>query len=108
MGEGGVLRGALRACAARERAEYVNVRNVYDRLFVPGMHCSLNLNAFRYMLCDIYADACRAASVKARVPNADCVMEWFERALPALRVLARWRAVMRGEIAHTAADGDLL
>ena len=76
MGEGGVLRGALRACAARERAEYVNVRNVYDRLFVPGMHCSLNLNAFRYMLCDIYADACRAASVKARVPNADCVMCW--------------------------------
>ena len=25
-------------------------------------------------------------------------MEWFERALPALRMLAGWRAVMRGAV----------
>lgn len=98
MGETGVLRDALYAIAARDRAEYVNVRNVCDRLLVPGMARSLNLNAFGYMLCDMYADAYRAQGGTAVVPDADCVMEWFERALPALRTLARWRAVMRGAV----------
>ena len=32
------------------------------------------------------------------MPEADCVREWFERELPALRTLARWRAVMRGAV----------
>ena len=58
----------------------------------------MNLNAFRYMLCNMYADAYRAQGGTAGVPDADCVMEWFERALPALRTLARWRAVMRGAV----------
>ena len=98
MGETGVLRDSLYAIAARDRAESVNVRNVCDRLLVPGMARSLNLNAFRYMLCDMYVDAYRAQGGTAVVPDADCVMEWFERALPALRTLARWRAVMRGAV----------
>ena len=98
MGETGVLRDALYAVAARDRAEYMNVRNVCDRLLVPGMARSLNLNAFRYMLCDMYADAYRAQGGTAVAPDADCVMEWFERALPALRTLAGWRAVMRGAV----------
>ena len=68
------------------------------QLPVKDMARSLNLNAFRHMLCDMYAGAYRAQSGTAGVPDADCVMEWFERALPALRTLARWRAVMRGAV----------
>lgn len=94
MGDAGILRGAVRVIAERERGEYAHVRNLCDRLLVHGMAASLNVNAFSAMLCEVYMDVCRARGERAAPPSAEKVMCCLEQTLPVLALMGRWRDIV--------------
>lgn len=87
----GVVSTALEAICVRDRAGYARVRELCERVLIPGQRRGVLVRGLEELLRGLWREEARRLGTRETPPGADWVLDWLGELMPALHVLGDWR-----------------